>query len=108
MPDDLKRISGLWLKDGRNGKFMSGEVEDGIPAGSRLLIFKNDKKENDRQPDYTLYAALGDSQSDGGSPRRQSASPPARSQQRPTPPQQQAPPSAAAPRPPLDEDSIPF
>src|SRR5258705_10368869 len=60
MASDLKRVSGLWLKDGKNGKFMSGAVEDAIPAGAKLLIFKNDRKERDQQPDYQLFVAPAD------------------------------------------------
>ena len=51
---DLVRASGLWLKDGKNGKFFSGEVDKPIPVGARVFVFRNAKKENDRQPDYVL------------------------------------------------------
>ena len=54
---DLVRASGLWLKDGKAGKFFSGEVDKPIPAGARVFVFRNDKKENDKQPDYTLCFA---------------------------------------------------
>jgi hypothetical protein len=55
MADDLIRASGLWLKDGKRGKFMSGETADAIPAGARLLIFKNDRKQpGSNDPDFTL------------------------------------------------------
>ena len=36
MADDLQRVSGLWLKDGKRGKFMTGETEIDIPAGAKL------------------------------------------------------------------------
>lgn len=52
---DLVRASGLWLKDGAKGKYMAGKVEQEIPAGAKLLIFKNDRKERDNQPDYQLF-----------------------------------------------------
>lgn len=56
MSDDLQRASGLWLKDGKRGKYMSGETSEAIPAGAKLLIFKNDRKEaGSQQPDYTLF-----------------------------------------------------
>jgi hypothetical protein len=66
---DLKRVSGLWLKDGKKGKFMSGQIDAEMPAGTKLLVFKNDKKNaGDKLPDYHLYAvgADGDSQHDNG------------------------------------------
>ena len=56
----LKRISGLWLKDGQSGKFMSGKTETPIPAGTRLLVFKNDRKQKDSDPDYVLNLATDD------------------------------------------------
>src|SRR5215207_9180896 len=71
----LLRVSGLWIKDGRNGKFMSGSVQDLIPAGAKLLVFKNDKKRWDKDPDYTLHVADEDSngQSDSRPPDTQPA-----------------------------------
>lgn len=56
----LKRASGLWLKDGKNGKYMSGNVTEAIPAGARLLVFRNDHKGGDSDPDYTLNIAIDD------------------------------------------------
>jgi hypothetical protein len=56
MPDDLVRASGLWVKTGKNDrKFFSGQTNAEIPEGSKLLIFKNDKRENESQPAYTLF-----------------------------------------------------
>ena len=54
---DLVRAPGLWLRDGKNGKFFSGEVDKPIPEGARVFVFRNDKKESDKQPDYTLCFA---------------------------------------------------
>ena len=56
----IKKVSGLWLKDGKNGKYMSGDVKDPIPAGSKLMVFKNDRKRDDRDPDYTLNISIDD------------------------------------------------
>ncbi len=86
--NDLTRASGLWLKDGKRGKFMSGETSEAIPAGAKLLIFKNDRKEaGSQQPDYTLFF-VGESEQ-----------PPMRRAE----PQKQA--AAAAP---VEDDDIPF
>ena len=63
----LVRASGLWIKDGKNGKFMSGDLKDAIPAGAKLLIFKNDRKETPAQPDYTLSYSVPDGE--GGATR---------------------------------------
>ena len=90
MSDDLIRASGLWLKE-RNGggKFMSGQVRETIPEGAKLLIFKNDRKENgSNEPDYQLFYVQPE-----GQPPMQRADPGQRSQPEP---------------PPVDEDDIPF
>ncbi len=63
MSDDLTRASGLWLKDGKRGKFMSGQVSEAIPEGAKVLIFKNDrKKPGTSEPDYTLFFVMPDEQ----------------------------------------------
>ena len=46
-------IGALWIKEGQNGKFMSGNVEiNGVKHP--ILVFKNTKKEKDNQPDYKI------------------------------------------------------
>ena len=60
---DLQEAAGLWLKDGKSGKYMSGSVEEVIPAGATLFVFKNTyKKEGDNQPDYRLMLKPVDDQ----------------------------------------------
>jgi len=53
MPD--KSIGALWLNTSRAGKkYMSGVVEiDG--AKHKVVVFKNDYKEEDKHPDYKIY-----------------------------------------------------
>jgi hypothetical protein len=48
-------IGGLWLKDGKKGKFMSGQIS--LPDGKKLdiVVFKNDKGDNPKRPDYRIY-----------------------------------------------------
>jgi hypothetical protein len=63
MTNDLVRASGLWLKEGKRGKFMSGHTSEAIPDGAKLLIFKNDRKEpGSTEPDYVLYFVNPDEQ----------------------------------------------
>jgi hypothetical protein len=62
MSDDLQRVTGLWLKDGKRGKFMTGKSEGEIPAGSKLLVFKNDRKQGENDSDYVLYAVAPEDQ----------------------------------------------
>lgn len=111
MASGLKRVSGLWLKDGRAGKFMSGETDADIPAGTRLLVFKNTKKvEGDKQPDYILNVAPEDPgcdrgrQGSNGSSRRPEQ--PHSGRHSPRPPD--ATPVAVAPPQNYDDSEIPF
>lgn len=47
----MEKIGALWLKEGKQGKFMSG-----IIGGRNVLIFKNTrKKEGDKYPDYEVF-----------------------------------------------------
>lgn len=52
-----KYIGAAWVKEGRNGKFMSGNIEiDGQKVN--FLMFKNDRKRPDRKdPDYQFVLA---------------------------------------------------
>lgn len=96
MASELRRVSGLWLKDGRSGKFMSGETDEEIPAGSRLLVFKNTKKvEGDKLPDYILHVAPDNAESTQR-PRQSGTSGQSRQS------------TEAQDRPPLTDDQIPF
>jgi uncharacterized protein (DUF736 family) len=46
-------LGALWLKDGKNGKYMSGKLT--TPGGEELnvVVFKNNYKK-DNQPDYRI------------------------------------------------------
>jgi len=46
-------LTGLWLKTSKKGKkYFSGNM-----GQNRLLIYKNENKTKDTQPDYLLYIA---------------------------------------------------
>jgi hypothetical protein len=49
---------GLWLKEGKKGKFFSGEMTfqyNGHPVTARVIIFRNTRKqEGTKQPDYSI------------------------------------------------------
>jgi hypothetical protein len=65
---DLIRLGGLWKKTGRNGgTFLAGSLGQ---AG--LLIFRNERKNNDREPDfdYIMFAAPSRDRDSGGQDRR--------------------------------------
>ena len=60
----MERIGALWLKNGKNGKFMSGTIEVGEDEESstalRILVFKNTFKEKEQHPDYVIYLPTGE------------------------------------------------
>lgn len=52
---ELNRVGALWISEGRNGKFMSGRIELEEGHEVRLLVFKNNYKEESKHPDYIIY-----------------------------------------------------
>ena len=45
------QIAAFWKKDSKNNRiYNTGKLGNG-----KLLLFKNDKKENEKQPDLILY-----------------------------------------------------
>jgi len=57
----LEKCGALWVKDGKKGKFMSGEIEiNGEKL--RVMVFKNDKDGVDKRPDYRIMMAVDDEQ----------------------------------------------
>lgn len=52
---DLVKIGALWLREGKKGKFLGGEVKVGDEKIS-LLVFKNTRKaEGSKHPDYEIF-----------------------------------------------------
>ena len=49
----------MWIKEGKNGKFLSGQMEfsyNGHQVTARFISFKNNRKEpGSRQPDYNIF-----------------------------------------------------
>lgn len=61
---NLVKIGALWLKTGKGGsRFMSGMIQEG-DQHIRLLVFKNNYKEEAKHPDYVIYAPGGESNDD--------------------------------------------
>jgi len=48
-----RKIGALWLKEKDGKKYFSGVLED-MRGDIRIVIFKNDKKEQEKQPDYNI------------------------------------------------------
>lgn len=57
----LKKVGVLWKSDRPESKTVaSGSVDEDIPEGSKLLIFRNKWKKADKHPDYTIMIAEDD------------------------------------------------
>ena len=59
----LRKVGALGLKDSKKGgKFMSGilELEGRGGPKVRILVFKNEKKSGDKDPDYTIHQSEDD------------------------------------------------
>jgi len=47
----MTKVGALWLRESKKGnKFMSGNCND-----VKIIVFKNGKKDNEKQPDYLIY-----------------------------------------------------
>ena len=68
----MKKICGLWIRETKDGrKYFGGDV-----LGFPILVFKNDHRKSDRDPEYWLYIAeprQQGSQHNGDAPPQQDA-----------------------------------
>lgn len=49
----MTKIGALWMKEGKKDKYMSGVIKvDGQEI--KIVVFKNDRKESDKHPDYNI------------------------------------------------------
>jgi uncharacterized protein (DUF736 family) len=56
----LKRIGALWTKKNKKGEdFMSGTVEMGALGHINVMVFQNEKQE-ENHPDYTVHLVTED------------------------------------------------
>ena len=52
--NDLIKLTGLWKRKSKSGKvYYSGNLS----TTAKVLLFKNDNKKNDRDPDLVIYLA---------------------------------------------------
>lgn len=78
----LKRITGLWAKSGSAGQFWAGDTREAIPAGSKLLVFPNQKR-SDSDPDYTVSLIVDEPGSGHGNTPSRSTRPTRRTAEKP-------------------------
>jgi len=48
-------IGSLWEKGGKKGKFFSGSIKQMNGQELQIVVFKNDKGDNPKRPDYRIY-----------------------------------------------------
>jgi hypothetical protein len=70
MDSDLIKMTGLWLNDGKSGKYFSGKmnkkaiddlavlVANNPEKELRVLVFKNNKAKEERDPGYHLFVCV--------------------------------------------------
>lgn len=58
--NNMVSIGGLWLNKSKNGEYYFS----GYFNNARLIIFKNQFKEKDSQPDYVMYITKPDKQAE--------------------------------------------
>ncbi len=51
--DNLIKLSGLWKKTGKSGVYFQGK----LGYSANILIFENQYKSSEQDPDYILYLA---------------------------------------------------
>ena len=58
--NQLVRLTGLWVNEGANGRYLSGGITEEItlPAGTKIMIFENTKRERDEQPTHNLTVSV--------------------------------------------------
>lgn len=50
-------IGALWIKKNNKGEFFTGKIKDNNGEEIKIVIFKNNYKNKDTQPDYTILKA---------------------------------------------------
>lgn len=51
----MKKLGVLWLKEKEGKKYFTGNLEVSYKEVIPLIVFKNEKKTADNQPDYIIY-----------------------------------------------------
>jgi len=56
--NNLEQVGACWIQESAKGnKYMSCVINEDISEGDRVLIFRNNYKEEDKHPDYRIYRA---------------------------------------------------
>lgn len=56
----LKKVGAFW-KNTKDGKtYLSGSLSEPVAPGTKLLVFPNSYKKEDKHPDYTINVSADD------------------------------------------------
>lgn len=57
-------IGALWINEGKNIKYLAGEIElDG--KLTKIVVFKNSYKTEEKHPDYRIFVKTGKKEAEG-------------------------------------------
>lgn len=57
--EPLIKVGGAWISVSKSGrKYLSIKIESQVPSGARILLFRNETKDSDSQPDYRAMMQL--------------------------------------------------
>lgn len=57
--EPLIKVGGAWVSVSKTGrKYLSVKIESAVPTGARVLLFKNETKDSESQPDYRAMMQL--------------------------------------------------
>jgi hypothetical protein len=54
----LQKVGALWLAEKDGKKYFRGTVNEQIAAGSKVFVYRNTYKTEEKHPDYTLHVAV--------------------------------------------------
>ena len=57
--EPMIEFGGLWSNEGPSGEYWSGNI-----GAAKLLIFRNNRKTKDNQPDLNMFLAMGKRQAE--------------------------------------------
>lgn len=63
----MEKLGALWEKEGKNGKYMTGVIKI-AGVETRLVLFRNDRKESDKHPDWQIYLSEPKKEDGNGRP----------------------------------------
>lgn len=61
----LKKVGGAWRKENPKGKYFSLSIELADGSKQNFLMYPNDRKEQEKHPDYNIMKIVEDGPKEG-------------------------------------------